>query len=83
MYQALSEELLRFLDESPSTFHMIANIACLLLNNLSGFAKFLNIIDSISYMFIATGLSCAGIICFLVFRIFYRITDEVCLHHTD
>lgn len=61
----------------------MANIACLLLNNLSGFAKYLNIIDSISYMFIATGLSCAGIICFLVFRIFYRITDEVCLHHTD
>ena len=37
MYQALSEELLRFLDESPSTFHMIANIACLLEEN--GFQK--------------------------------------------
>ena len=32
----------------------MANIACLLLNNLSGFAKYLNIIDSISYMFIGT-----------------------------
>lgn len=60
----------------------MANIVCLLLNNLSGFARYLGLIDSISYMFIATGLSSLGIICFLVFRIFYRITDEVCLRRT-
>lgn len=37
MYQELSEELLRFLDESPSTFHMIAGIAARL--ERAGFQK--------------------------------------------
>lgn len=56
----------------------MANIGCLLINNIAGFAKYLNFIDSVSYMFMATGLSCLGVICFLVFRICYRIKDEVC-----
>ena len=60
----------------------MANVVCLLLNNLSGFSFYFGIIGYIPYVFIATGLSCLGIICFLVFRIFYRITDEVCLRRT-
>lgn len=60
----------------------MANIVCLLLNNLSGFAFYFGMIGYIPYVFIATGLSSLGIICFLVFRIFYRITDEVCLRRT-
>lgn len=58
----------------------MANVFCLLLNNIMGFLFFFNLVDYIIYMFSATGLSCIGIISFLVFRIFYRVTDEVCCH---
>lgn len=61
----------------------MANIACLLINNMSGFAYYFGWIGYIPYVFMATGLSCAGVMSFLVFRIFYRITDEVCLRRTD
>ncbi len=64
-------------------FWYMFNVACLLLNNLNGLLYFLNVIDSCYYLFIGTGLGCAGVISFLIFKIFYRITDEVFLHHIE
>ena len=61
----------------------MANITCLLINNVSGFAYYFGLIGYIPYVFMATGLSCTGVICFLTFRIFYRVTDEVCFRRTD
>lgn len=61
----------------------MANITCLLINNISGFAYYFGLIGYIPYVFMATGLSCTGVICFLTFRIFYRVTDEVCFRRTD
>lgn len=59
----------------------IANITCLLINNLNGFAYYFKLVDYVPYTFMATGLSCLGVICFLVFRICYRVKDEVCYCH--
>lgn len=62
-------------------FWYMTNVFCLLLNNVAGFMFYFDMFGYVVYMFMATGLSCIGVISFLVFKIFYRISNEVDCHH--
>lgn len=62
-------------------FWYMTNVFCLLLNNVAGFMFYFDMFGYVVYMFMATGLSCIGVISFLIFKIFYRISSEVDCRH--
>lgn len=74
--------ILRMLScSSGLCFWYMTNLVCLLINNIAGFLFYFGVFSSVVYMFMATGLSCIGVISFLIFKIFYRISSEVDCHH--
>lgn len=54
------------------------NLLCLMLVQLCGLAYYFTDMDFTLYVYVITLLSAMGIIFFLIFRIFYRVTSTVC-----